>query len=109
MSYEVAWAAGLWEGEGCFTYHTNPGHTPRCRLQMTDEAVVRRFHAAVGFGKVYGPYQNKAPIASGVRKVTWCWDARGAEDMRRLLELLRPGLSERRIKRAEELLTRESG
>lgn len=54
---ELAWAAGLFDGEGTATVCGGRG---RLALKMVDEEPVRRFHAAVGRGKVYGPYRNDA-------------------------------------------------
>jgi len=50
---EIAWAAGLFEGEGSIT---QSGGILHLRLKMTDESVVRRFEEAVRYGEVYGPY-----------------------------------------------------
>lgn len=53
-SEDLAWAAGIFEGEGCFTViplarGTRP--TPRAQLQMSDEDVVREFHRVVVVGR----------------------------------------------------------
>jgi hypothetical protein len=46
----LAWAAGVFEGEGCFSLHkvTSAWHKEyryfRMSMGMTDEDVVRRFH-----------------------------------------------------------------
>jgi hypothetical protein len=45
---EIAWAAGLFEGEGSITRFGRPGKFDlRVSLNMTDEDVVRRFDAIV--------------------------------------------------------------
>ena len=54
MTTELAWAAGLFEGEGSFS-RSAKGRV-RASLKMVEESSVRRFHDAVGVGKVYGPY-----------------------------------------------------
>src|SRR5712691_1669149 len=51
---EIAWAAGLFEGEGCFTQ--NRGR-PVARLTTTDVDIVVRFAEAIGWGMIYGPYE----------------------------------------------------
>jgi hypothetical protein len=55
---EIAWAAGLFEGEGCISYIRPWGREPdiQAALAMTDEDVVRRFDEIVDRGRVYGPY-----------------------------------------------------
>jgi hypothetical protein len=55
---EIAWAAGLFEGEGCIT---EVDKRFVAALKNTDEWVVRRFHDIVERGRAYGPY------ASGIR------------------------------------------
>jgi hypothetical protein len=50
---EIAWAAGLFEGEGSITRFGRSGKFDlRVSLNMTDEDVVRRFDAIVDRGKV---------------------------------------------------------
>jgi hypothetical protein len=55
----IAWAAGLFEGEGSIHFPTGARVAVRMELTMTDEDVVRRFHKAVKCGKFYGPYNNR--------------------------------------------------
>ena len=48
---KLAWAAGLFEGEGCFTVHKH------CRggtavIKMSDKDVLDEFVSVVGIGKV---------------------------------------------------------
>lgn len=93
---EIAWAAGLFEGEGCITICKRECR-PTARINMTDEDVIRRFHAIVGIGKVYGPYQS-----AGNRKPYWTWYARQA-DAFVVIEMLADWLSHRRLERTEEV------
>lgn len=90
---EVAWLAGLVEGEGSF--HLHRGRRPRLQVSMTDEDVIRKAHAMVGVGSVGGPYQSE-----GKRKAYWQWNVYGAE----VIELLLPHLGLRRAARAQEVL-----
>jgi hypothetical protein len=90
----VAWAAGLFEGEGCITM--SDGHVV-LQLKMTDEDIVRRFDDIVGYGRVYGPYSY-----SERRKPFWVWLVQG-DAVFSILELLAPWLGERRRKCAYEL------
>lgn len=63
---ELAWAAGLVGGEGCFDFHLLKrwkGTTvlqPRVRLRLSQSSnpfVLRRFQGALGMGRVYGPHK----------------------------------------------------
>lgn len=50
---EMAWAAGFFDGEGCFSY-SRKVYTPTIAIAQVDRQVLDRFRAAVGIGKVYG-------------------------------------------------------
>jgi hypothetical protein len=80
----IAWAAGLYEGEGTVT---RCGGYLRLSIRMTTEEPVRRFQAVVNCGTVYGPYQNGPG-----RKPVWMWVGVG-EDALDVADLLRPWLS----------------
>jgi hypothetical protein len=106
VSYEEAWAAGLFEGEGCFSmqrrYGRGAGSTRHvilsATLSTTDEDVIRRFAAAVGMGNVSGPREPNRG-----QKLVWYWSVTG-QKIERLYALLEPGLGERRRTRYAELL-----
>lgn len=100
---EIAWAAGLFEGEG--SIHVNSINTKRStrrylllNLSSQDLDVVERFAAAMGCGKIYGPYNDK-----GARRPRWSWHAKNAADTAQALALLEPFLCERRTARLSEL------
>ena len=96
---EIAWAAGLFEGEGTIT------HVSRRRdtfdlvvgLKMTDEDIVRRFDEIVDRGKVYGPYLP--PSHGDRRKPFWYWVAFG-DAGHDVLDLIGAWLGTRRIAQA---------
>jgi hypothetical protein len=94
---ELIWAAGLFEGEGCFTRNTN-GY-PKAKIVMTDEDSIRRFCTAVGFGSVHGPVRRRS------WKPYWEWRIGGFEKVQALLAMLWPGLGARRRARAIEVLS----
>lgn len=99
-SLEIAWAAGLFEGEGSiYPYRDSKSgtHYPRLDLASTDEDVVRRFARIVDGGSVYGPIQRPN------RKPFWRWQATGTR-ARLALDLFAPHLGERRSARRTEVL-----
>jgi hypothetical protein len=56
---ELAWAAGFFDGEGCFCY-TKSGRYVGVRVAQTALEPLERFRTAlVNVGKIYGPYQQK--------------------------------------------------
>lgn len=89
----LAWAGGLFEGEGSITRHRR--NETYLVLSMSDEDVVRKFHHIIGRGKVYGPYfrENSKPM--------WRWQCSGSKHGIAILAALWCFLGERRKARAE--------
>jgi hypothetical protein len=86
---ETAWAAGIFDGEGCVTW-TNGRHNKTLRLSVSQSGspeIPARFGAAVGFGRLNGPYYYKKN-----RKAQYQWNVNGAE-AHAVMELLWPWLS----------------
>lgn len=105
----VAWAAGLFEGEGCFTQHRS---SPQRRdgvkpvsavatLVMTDEDVVRRFHSVVGVGVVR---PERRSLKNRRWKDVWVWQGAGFENTQHIVTLFWPWLGSRRRARAAQVL-----
>jgi hypothetical protein len=94
----VEWAAGLFEGEGSFGFHN--GYYPVAQLGMTDEDVVRGFHATVGVGAVYGPYEKTNPKW----KPCWKWMTTNIHDFHKFAEMIGPFMFSRRSARLAEVL-----
>jgi len=110
----LAWAAGLFEGEGSFSAglysrkHLVSGATRKyqsiqANLRMTDEDVVRRFGAIVGVGSVHGPYHHPSPTRPNV-KPFWMWQAAGFQQVQAIIAMLWAWLGCRRRDRAAEVL-----
>jgi len=98
---QIAWAAGLFDGEGCINaYRRKTKWGVIVRLDMTDEDVVQRFAAIMGVGQVHGPRQaQKGPN----RKPLYGWYVQDASDALAVIELLLPWLGIRRKARALEV------
>lgn len=100
---DIAWAAGLFEGEGYVGVRRQKGRkNPNAQIIMssTDEDVLRRFVAIVGAGKVYGPYTYSNPKW----KPYWQWQAQTYELVQHVVALLWPWLCTRRRAQAAEAL-----
>lgn len=96
---DVAWAAGLFEGEGSINL-TRPRSGPRqpqLALTTTDCDVSARFAAIVGCGRVtiYDPPNQKW-------KRQYRWRVCGWDDCTRVIELFRRHLGKRRLGRVAE-------
>jgi hypothetical protein len=90
---DIAWAAGLFEGEGCATHSSG---RPRLQLKMVQEESVRRFGRVVGVGRVGGPYGPYDPT----RQPFFMWYADG-DAGRVVVDLLAPYLSAWCLERIE--------
>ena len=97
---QLAWVAGVIEGDGCLTMK-NQRMFPHVSVTMTDEDVIRRLQLWTGLGTVNGPYRpttghNKLPM--------WIWAVGGGAQAYALLIAIWPWLGSRRRARAEELI-----
>lgn len=97
---DVAWAAGLFEGEGSISIRHK---RPICQLKMTDGEMVTRFQKVVNCGRVYGPYGNRMGEKDGYpRKDVYQWTA-SSGDCERVIKMFWPWLSAYRRQRAREV------
>ncbi len=85
---ELAWAAGFFDGEGCFTISKD---YPHINIGQTDIEVLDRFRNAVGIGKVYGPYA--APFDKKNWRPQWYYGVTGKNQIEKIYELIGPYLS----------------
>ena len=69
---------------------------PHASVQQNDPEVLERFRAAVGVGKVYGPYVRKeGPSHDGYRRIYnpyWSWALGGVYQVRAFFDLMEPYL-----------------
>lgn len=99
----LAWAAGFFEGEGCFyAAHNKPRldgskiYRTHASLSQKGIELLEQFKNIVGFGVVYKDGE------------VHIWKTTRVGEASKILEWLRPWLSRRRIERAEELLGKEN-
>ncbi len=101
---DVAWAAGLFEGEGCLTWHSVPdtvaGRRFKVSIGSNDKDVLDKFAALFPVGKVRGPYKD----GKG-RRVSWQYQCTIAEHVYAVVVALYPWLCSRRKARIEQFLT----
>ena len=103
---ELAWAGGLFEGEGCIGLYRRKGRRlpePRLRIAMTDEDILQRFAKAIGFGNVLGPYHF--PSMPAHYKPRFVWQVTGFHLTQAVLAMMWPWLGDRRKATAREVLT----
>lgn len=100
IKIDRAWAAGLFEGEGCITM-TGKLKSPRLKLQMTDFDIVRRFKRIVKCGNLcLAKFKNRK------YKVQLVWFTGRKATVAKVLEMLMPYFGLRRRKRAKEVYAR---
>lgn len=101
---DVAWAAGLFEGEGCFSFRRDPRYNYSqwtAKLSMKDEDIVRRFHAVVGVGTV--TYADPPSWRRAGHVPMWLWRVGSREGVRHVVDLLSPLLGARRLAQIERM------
>ena len=94
---EIAWAAGVFEGEGSIVHRRNG--TVLLTLGMTDRDVVERFQRAIRTGRLHCVPAGR----SRRRKPLWRLDGNKSDDVLRVIDLLYPRLGTRRRQRADEV------
>lgn len=95
---QIAWAAGILEGEGCFTEHS--GH-PYILVDMTDKDVIEKLLSVFPTGTMRGPYlHHKRPQY----KPRWRFDAFGTKAVPIMLKVL-PYMCSRRTDKIKQLLS----
>lgn len=100
---DVAWAAGLFEGEGTIYGNKKPtrrNHKMALMVSSTDKDVVDRFQSIVGQGRVHGPYQF-----GGRKKPLYQWVSGKFETIQFLVAVFWPWLGERRKAQAVAVLS----
>lgn len=98
---DVAWAAGVFEGEGCWYYHRRGKVRRICaQVQMTDRDVLDRLKEAVEMGRVSGP--NGPYGTSKLPRYTFI--VSGRANTEKLFQLFSPWLSPRRSMQGQAVL-----
>lgn len=101
---DLAWAAGLFEGEGCISISgSGPSFAPSCCMANADEDVMRRFFAIIGVGSLRLDRRSERYER---RKDLWTWRVSGYPSTQYAIALLWRWLGERRRARGIEILTR---
>ena len=95
---DLAWAAGIFEGEGYI------GYSPKSRgiqavVTSTDKDVLEAFHGIVGFGCLQAPVQP--PKENPHWKIKYRWACTSFEETQALVALLWPWLKSRRRSKAK--------
>jgi hypothetical protein len=100
---DIAWFAGLFEGEGCMSIEKN-GNT-KLTIGMTDPDIIDRIRTLFPNCQNMKPIQPK-PVRDSYStpKIRYTWRVSDPAEVKRILELILPWLGERRSARAREVL-----
>lgn len=101
---ELAWAAGLLEGEGCFTWLNG---YPTITIEMTDKDVIERYAALFPTKRKRKVMQrpNKNYIGSGTPRLdSFRYEFSGPQAVS-VMFMLWPFMGERRRAKIEEIIT----
>jgi len=90
MDKELAWAVGLFEGEGCISLIKDTKRV-YLRVASTDKDVLDRFHSIVGCGNIHTRKTRQAHW-----KQAYEWSCGKRRDVYRLLQIFLPWFGERR-------------
>ena len=106
MSSDIAWAAGLFEGEGCISWKQCPGgqFSKRLLVTMTDKDVVAKFARIVGIPKLIPNKDNSTRKDGSPKLPAWVWRTGKESEIRRILIMLLPYFGERRAYKALNVL-----
>ena len=102
---DVAWAAGLFEGEGCIS--NDKKKYRRLSINMTDEDVMKRFVRIVAYGNLKGPHlPRKSENPNGKYKPFWQWGVGKRSEVLRILKMFIPYFGKRRSQKAIEAINK---
>lgn len=99
---EIAWFAGLFEGEGCI-YIDDKGKV-RLTVRMTDLDIIERVNAMFPCSKIQVVNAPPRDPGGAVPKTAYAWNINKRTEVRDILKLILPWLGERRSLKAMEAL-----
>jgi hypothetical protein len=95
---DIAWLAGLYEGEGtCGVFGKNK--SVQAVIQMRDEDVIRRVNDLFPATRI-GFHEDKRPNHSAM----YLWRIQDRHRVKRFLELIMPYMGRRRAEQAQDVL-----
>ena len=106
-SHDIAWAAGLFEGEGYISKERVGGKSShRLAINLTDKDVLEKFVSVVGFGSVRELHNQllDKKVKEGKWKPCFVWEINNKKETRRILDMFLPYFGDRRAHRAMNML-----
>lgn len=111
MTDNLAWLAGLLEGEGCFSvagYSGTKRIYPRITIHMTDLDVLEQAKALTGMGTIHQrkPRLTNLLVQPRNPKASWAWQVQRQEDAFALAAEVYPLMCSRRREQIETMFHR---
>ncbi|MCA1843275.1 MAG: hypothetical protein LC792_08815 [Actinobacteria bacterium] len=101
---DIAWLAGLVEGEGTIVLPSAYPNSVALTVFMTDQDVLLHALDVTEAGSVRGPYFDKRPGSK--RKPIYKWSVTGRQEVARILLAIYPLMGERRKQRIADATMR---
>ncbi len=101
IATDWAWAAGIFEGEGCSTLRNK--RYPSLQLRMKDEEIIRKFANVLSCGHVYYEKNHQTNRMTGATSPMWLWTASNPQAFHQAMWMMWPWLGERRRVRMAEV------
>lgn len=106
--YLVAWAAGLLEGEGCFSIFRRKDRYKTCttavHCEMTDEDTIIKLHSVFNVGTVLTRPNMSGRKDRRERKPTYIWSVQNQAGIKLVCGAILPYMGTRRTTKINELL-----
>lgn len=90
--YEVAWAAGFFDGEGTTSF-SQAAKITRIQISQKDPALLHRFQKVFGLGVVRGPYRNG-------KGVVWQYRLTRKADVAKVISMMWPFMGDQKREQA---------
>lgn len=106
---DIAWIAGLLEGEGCFSIctrktskHDHKSLAIHC--EMTDEDTIEKLHRVTKCGTINVRKNTSGRRDDRNRKQTWIWSVQNHAGIYKVCCAIYPHMSKRRQEKIKELI-----
>jgi hypothetical protein len=100
MSEDIAWVAGVFEGEGTIRIRKG-NYGAQVSVRMDDQDVIERIRLIMGFGHVYELEEHRA---NGRVVIQYNYQLGSADDVIAFLTAVLPWLGARRKEKAEQAI-----
>ena len=103
----IAWAAGILEGEGCFSVHQRKrgrregSKEVAIHCEMTDEDTILKLQNVLGVGSVC--YRENKRKDGAIRKPSWILSIQKNSDIFSTIQKITPYMSNRRLGKMKEI------